>query len=237
MAVTFRDLLDDLNDTAERFGERTGQPAWMVKLVEPGWTALLVHRLARVIYDAGFRAPALLIARQAARNTGIHIHPSAKLGRRCVLLAGPGISIGPATVIGDDCRIEPGVMLVSEPEAHPTLGDRVVLEAGAIVTGEVFVGHDVRVVAGSLVSRDVLDGGVAVGVPGRVVSRGQARPDPDAKAIKAVADRLYHLEEQHQILAFTVNRNAPGGDRWKTRNPEAYGPIQEVEDLIDGAGI
>lgn len=237
MAVNFRDILDDLQDTADRFGERTGQPAWLVKLVEPGWTALLTYRLARLLYDNGFRAPGLLIARQAARNTGIHIHPSARIGRRCVLMAGPGVLIGPATVVGDDCLIEPGVMIVGGPDAHPTLGDRVVLEAGAIVTGEVFIGHDVRVVAGSLVGRDVVDGGVAVGVPGRVLSRAQARPDPDAKAIKALADRLYHLEEQHQILAFTVHRHSAGGERWKTRNPDAYGPIPEVEDLVDGAGI
>lgn len=237
MAVTFRDILDDLQETADRFGERTGQPAWMVKLIEPGWTALLTYRLSRFLYDSGFRAPALLIARQSARYTGIHLHPSARLGRRCILMAGPGILVGPAAVLGDDCRLEPGVMIVSAPDAHPTLGDRVVLEAGAIVTGEVFVGHDVRVLAGSLVSRDVADGGMAVGVPGRVLPRDQARPDPDAKAIKAVADRLYHLEEQHQILAFTVNRHATGADRWKTRNPEAYGPIPEVEDLVDGAGI
>lgn len=236
MAVTFRDLLEDLQQTADRFAERSGQPAWVAKLTEPGWLALAWFRLTHYLYGAGFRTPALLIARQASRATGILLHPSARIGRRCVLMAGSGILVGPGTVVGDDCRLEPGVMLVSEPDAFPTLGDRVWVEAGAILTGEIFVGHDVRVAAGSVVNRDVADGGMAIGVPGRVLTRAQARPDPDAKAVKALADRLYHLEEQHQILAFSVNR-ATGGDRWKTRNPEVYGPIPEVEDLVDGAGI
>ena len=62
MAIHFRDLLDDLQDTADRYAERSGQSAWVVKLTEPGWTALLTYRMTKILYDASFRAAALLIA-------------------------------------------------------------------------------------------------------------------------------------------------------------------------------
>lgn len=237
MSVRYRDIWADLQETAARFALRDGRPVWQVLLFEPGLMAIAWFRLSRWLLDAGLRLPARAVAEHARRGTGIQVHPGARIGRRCLLLAGTPILVGEGSVIGDDCTLEPGAMLIGSLDAHPTLGDNVVIEAGAIVAGEVFLGNDVRVHAGAVVTRDVPDGGVAIGVPGRTLPRAQSRPDPDARAIQALAERLYHLEEQQQILAFAVNRQAPLAERWKTREPKAYGPIPAVEDLIDGAGI
>lgn len=239
MAATYRDILEDLKETASRFAERSGEPAWVAAMLEPGWLALAWYRLTHWLYRHKQPVLAGLITRQVRRSTGIELHPGARIGRRCMLLGGPML-IGETAVIGDDCVIEPGVVMhgvgVGAGERrHPSLGDRVRVEAGAILVGDLFLGNDVRVSAGAVVTRDVPDGGLAVGVPGRVLPRDEARPDPDARAIQALAERLYHMEEQLQVMAFALSRTH--GERWRTRQPEQYGPIAEVESLIDGAGI
>ncbi|MOA58549.1 hypothetical protein D3C78_1829670 [compost metagenome] len=94
-----------------------------------------------------------------------------------------------------------------------------------------------RVLSGAVIGRDIPDGGVGVGVPGRVLARPSAKADPDARAVQAMAERLYHLEEQLQILAFATRQQANLSERWRTRQPDQYGPIPAVEELIDGAGI
>jgi serine acetyltransferase len=173
-----------------------------------------------------------MTAQHGRRMTGIDVHPSARIGRRCLMWHGQ-IMVGEGAVIGDDCVLEPGALLLGGPR----VGNFVTIEAGALVSGEIFLGNDVRVLAGAVVSRDIPDGGVAVGVPGRVLAHAQAKPDPDARAVQALAERLYHLEEQLQILAFATRQQASLGERWRTRNPDQYGPIPAVEELIDGAGI
>jgi serine O-acetyltransferase len=231
MAIRFRDIWQDLRDTAGRVAERTHTSAFEAALTDPGLQALAVYRAASWLHGQGLGTWARMISQHVRRFTGITIDPTARIGRRCVFGVGPVI-VGESAVIGDDCMIEAGAMLIGGPR----LGSAVVVEAGAIVRGEVFLGNDVRVLAGAVVDRDIPDGGVAVGVPGRVLARAQAKADPDARAVQALAERLYHLEEQLQILAFATRQQA-GADRLRTRNPDQYGPIPAVEALIDGAGI
>ncbi len=258
MKAGFGEIWADLVATAERHAERQRRPVPEIAMLEPGLHALARYRLANALWLAGWRNLARFLAGWTRRATGFDLHPGARIGARCLLLAGGGVVVGEAVVIGDDCLIEPGVMLVTGglamPEAdlavlaglpaglgaqrsHPTVGRRVVLEAGALLVGDVFLGDDVRVLAGAVVTRDVPDGGIALGSPGRVLTRPQARPDPDARAIQALAERLYKLEEQVQIVSFAAQRQTGAHEPWRTRNPEAYGPIPAVEELIDGAGI
>lgn len=254
MAVRTKVGWADLVETAGRHAARSGRPAWEVWLLEPGLHALAFHRLARWLVDAKLPFFARLAATWGRWVSGSDLHPGARIGRRCVILHG-GVTVGDTTAVGDDCLLEPGVMLLgtaiapapedpfeasldaafSNTRTHPSLGNRVVVEAGATVIGDVFLGNDVRVLAGAVVTRDVPDGGVALGVPGRVLTRAQARPDPDARAVQALAERLYHLEEQLQILTFNTQRLHGGPPR--TRQSDQYGPIAAVEELIDGAGI
>lgn len=232
MAITFRDIWQDLRETAGRYAERTETATWEVLLSEPGLQALAVYRVAHWLNRQGLAMWARAITQHARRFTGVSIHPSARIGRRWQVTGG-AVEVGAHAVIGDDCTVESGALLLGGPR----LGNAVVVEAGAIVTGEVFIGHDVRVLAGAVVNRDIPDGGVAVGVPGRVLSRPGVKPDPDARAVQALAERLYFLEEQLQILAFATRQQAGMSERWRTRQPDQYGPIPAVEDLIDGAGI
>lgn len=258
MKAGFDTIWADLGAVAELHAERQRRPALEIWLLEPGLHALARYRLAHALWERGWQGLARVLAGWTRRATGYDIHPAARIGARCVLLPGGQVAIGETAVVGDDCLIEPGVMLVSgglampdaDPAAlaglppglaarriHPTVGRRCVLEAGAVLVGDVFLGDDVRVHAGAVVTRDVPDRGVAVGSPGRVLLKAQARPDPDARAIQGLAERLYKLEEQLQIVAFATQRQAGVQDPWKTRQPDAYGPIPAVEELIDGAGI
>lgn len=259
MAAQPRHLWADLKETAHRYADRSGRPVSETWLLEPGLHALAWHRAAHGLYSQRFFLLARWFTQMSRFWTGIEIHAGARIGRRCLFLQGTGVVIGETAVIGDDCQFEAGALLLGaglaplaaglRPDTlapgegfesgrhHPTLGDRVLVEAGAIVAGDVFIGHDVRVLAGAVVTRDIPDGGIAVGVPGRILPRAQSRPDPDGRAIQALAERLYFLEEQLQILAFSTQRQQGGSPVRGTRQPDQYGPIPAVEELIDGAGI
>jgi serine O-acetyltransferase len=240
----------DLKEVARRHAQRVGRPVWETWLLEPGLHALVFYRAARWCFERGWVFPARCLSAWG-RRSGCDLSPAAKIGRNLIIQQATGVVVGPTAVIGDDCVLEPGAMLLGAglalPTAdaqldafgtsrtHPSLGNNVLVEAGAVVVGDVFVGNDVRIFAGAVVTRDVPDGGIALGVPGRVLPRAQARPDPDARAAQALAERVYHLEEQLQILAFAAQRQLGGLPR--ARQPDQYGPLQAVEDLIDGAGI
>jgi serine O-acetyltransferase len=237
----------DLKEVARRHAERVGRPVWETWLLEPGLHALMFYRIAHWCFRRGWVFLARCLSAWG-RRSGADLSPAAKIGRNFILQQATGVVVGPTAVIGDNCVLEPGAMLLGSGLAlptsdapldaygtartHPQLGNHVLVEAGATIVGDVFIGNDVRVFAGAVVERDIPDGGIAVGVPGRILPRAQARPDPDARAAQAMADRLYHLEEQLQILNFKQQGGLP-----RQRQPDQYGPLKAVEDLIDGAGI
>ncbi|TNM69357.1 serine O-acetyltransferase [Streptomyces sp. NP160] len=151
-----------------------------VVLTSPGLHALWAHRVAHALWRRGGsgRLPARLLAHWARRRTGVEVHPAARLGRRIVIDHGMGVVVGETAVVGDDVLLYHGTTLggrvsglqgEQQGRRHPTVGDRVVLGAGATVLGAVRVGHDARVGAGAVVLVDVPDGATAVGVPARVL--------------------------------------------------------------------
>jgi serine O-acetyltransferase len=149
-----------------------------VVLVSPGLHALWAHRVAHALWQRpGWRLAARLLAHAARRRTGVEIHPAARLGRRVVIDHGAGVVIGETAVVGDDALIYHGATLggrgAGDGRRHPRLGDGVVLGAGASVLGPVVVGDGARVGAGAVVLTDVPAGATAVGVPARVLLRGQ----------------------------------------------------------------
>lgn len=257
MAAPVGSAWADLTDTAQRHASRTGRPVLETWLLEPGLHALAFYRVARWCFEHRAQFFARLVSQWGRWISGCDLHPGARIGRRLQIVQGTGVVVGETAVLGDDCVLEPGTMLLAaglaaavpvaerfdvsleqafaSSRTHPTLGNHVWLEAGAMVIGDVFLGNDTRVLAGAVVTRDIPDGGIAVGVPGRILTRAQTRPDPDARAVQALAERVYHLEEQLTVLAFTTQRLHGGAPR--TRQPEQYGPIPAVEELIDGAGI
>ncbi|MBW8823069.1 MAG: serine O-acetyltransferase, partial [Xanthomonadales bacterium] len=113
--------------------------------------------------------------------TGVEIHPAARIGRRCVIDHGMGVVIGETAEIGDDVLIYHGVTLGGTANApvkrHPSVGDRVLIGAGAKILGPLTIGNDARIGANAVVVTDVPDRGVAVGVPARI-----RVPDADESA-------------------------------------------------------
>lgn len=163
-----------------------------VALTYPGLHAVWGYRVAHQLWKKGMRFPARLIQNSTRFFTGVDIHPAASLGRRLFIDHAEGVVIGETAVVGEDVLIYHQVTLggtSNDPgKRHPTVGDRVVLGAGAKVLGPVTVGDDARVGANAVVLRDVPDSSVAVGVPARLLDprhaepgRTEANPSPKRK--------------------------------------------------------
>ena len=143
------------------------------------------------------------------RRTGIEIHPAATIGQRFFIDHGTGVVIGETTEIGDDCTIYQGVTLggtgKDQGKRHPTLGNHVMVGAGAKVLGPIKIGNNVRIAAGAVVLSDIPDDCTAVGIPARVVRRGGEKvpdldqihiPDPVAQELRRLEERIEQLEKE-----------------------------------------
>ncbi len=134
-----------------------------------GVHAVWYHRVAHWLWLKGRRSAARLLSQWARRRTGIEIHPGATIGRRLFIDHGMGVVVGETAVIGEDVLMFNGVNLggtsMSPGKRHPTIGDRVVIGAGAKVLGPIFVGDDARIGANAVVVKDIPCGATAVGIP------------------------------------------------------------------------
>lgn len=139
-----------------------------ILLLYPGVHALIRYRIAHFFYKIHFRFTAHCISSVARFWTGIEIHPAAKIGKNLFIDHGHGVVIGETAVIGDNCTIYQGVTLggtgKERNKRHPTLGDNVVVGAGAKVLGNITVGNNVKIGANSVVLTDVPDDCTVVGV-------------------------------------------------------------------------
>lgn len=172
----------------------------------PGLHALWLHRIAHWLWIRKFVFPGRLLSHISRFLTGIEIHPGAKIGRQFFIDHGMGVVIGETTEIGDDVLLYQGVVLggtsLRKGKRHPTIGDRVVIGAGATILGAIGIGNDAKIGAGSVVVKSVPDGSSVIGVPGRVVEDRRHSidlehgklPDPVAKAISLVLKRQDDME-------------------------------------------
>ncbi|RWU83116.1 serine O-acetyltransferase [Janibacter hoylei PVAS-1] len=143
---------------------------WVVLLTSAGLHAIWLHRIAhRWWVRPGGKWPARVLAYLSRSFTGIEIHPGAHIGRRFFIDHGMGVVIGETAVVGDDVMLFHGVTLGGTSgkrvKRHPTLGDKVMVGAGAKILGDVHVGSNVKVGANSVVVKDVPTGAVATGIP------------------------------------------------------------------------
>jgi serine O-acetyltransferase len=188
----------------------------------PGLQALVFNRIAHWLYSLGIPFIPRLISHLARFITGIEIHPGAAIGRGVFIDHGMGVVIGETAIIGDYALIYQGVTLggtgKESGKRHPTLGENVVVGAGAKVLGNIQIGNNVRIGAGSVVLRDVPSDCTVVGVPGRIVYRSGERvdplehgslPDSEAQVIRALVDRIESLEQQLHHLKQTVQPAMP----------------------------
>lgn len=187
-----------------------------------GFKAVRSYRKANWFFRHNMKFIARMISQRARHTTGIEIHPGAKIGKGLFIDHGMGVVIGETTEIGDNCTIYQGVTLggtgKDHGKRHPTLGDNVLVGAGAKVLGPFRVGNNARIAAGAVVLTEVPDNATAVGVPAKVVRLNGEKVDPPYESLDQihyadpVADHLSQLEEQIEGLkvAIEVFENGAG---------------------------
>ncbi len=160
----------------------------------PGLHAIWVHRLTHQMYLLGFRSLARLISQITRFFTQVEIHPGASIGEGFFIDHGCGIVIGETTIIGDDVTLFQGVTLggtgKEKGKRHPTLGDGVMVSSGARVLGNIQIGANVKIGAGSVVLQDVPANSTVVGIPGKVVKQDGNRVPTDKHHVDLEHNRL-----------------------------------------------
>jgi serine O-acetyltransferase len=197
-----------------------------VVLLYSGLHALWIYRFNHWLWIHGRTFLARASSQIARLFTGIEIHPGAQIGKRFFVDHGMGVVIGETTIVGDDVTLYQGVTLGGTGKEigkrHPTIGNGVVIGAGARVLGNIVIGGNSRVGAGSVVLRDVPDNSTVVGVPGHIVFRHGKRVvitdpkqinDPLSEALSAVANEVKKLKKEVHELQGRQNVPLDGDDR------------------------
>jgi serine O-acetyltransferase len=182
-----------------------------VILTYPGFHARQIHRLTNTLHHGGFRLAARMVSHIGRAVTGIEIHPGAQIGEGFFIDHGMGVVIGETTIIEDNVHLFQGVTLggtsTRRAKRHPTLMRNVVVGAGAKVIGDVTVGENAKIGAGSVVVTNVPPHATVVGVPGHIVAFADPGddtvlrlPDPEWDIIKSLEGRITELEARIAAL-------------------------------------
>lgn len=204
-----------------------------VLTVYPGIHALVLHRISHRLWTWRLKWIARMLSQLARWLTGVEIHPAARIGKGLFIDHGMGVVVGETAEIGDDCTLYHGVTLGGttwqREKRHPTLGNNVVVGAGAKILGPVRVGDNARIGSNSVVVRDVPADATVVGIPGRVIpTKADAKhaqrqamaekigfdaygqtpqmPDPIAHAIGSVLEHLHLIDQKMKILSDALEK-------------------------------
>jgi len=193
-----------------------------VFLCYSGLHAVWFYRINHWLWQHGFLVLARWLSQVARFLTGIEIHPGATIGRRLFIDHGLGVVIGETAIVGDDVTLYQGVTLggtgKEHGKRHPTIDDNVVIGGGAKVLGNITVGRNSRIGAGSVVLRNVPEHSTVVGVPGHIIFRNGERVvitdpkqinDPLSEALAAVATEVSRLRERVQRLEGSETATEP----------------------------
>lgn len=201
-----KDIKEDIKAIFER--DPAARSTIEVLFCYPGLHAVIIHRLAHKLWNWRLYFLARLISHISRFFTGIEIHPGAKIGRRFFIDHGMGVVIGETAEIGDDVTLYHGVTLggvsLNKGKRHPTIGNNVVIGSGAKVLGPFKVGDGAKIGSNSVVVKEVPENATVVGIPGRVVTENSKvgnfehdkLPDPVAKAITCIIDRIVGIEKE-----------------------------------------
>ncbi len=204
-----------------------------VLLLYPGVHALIGHRVAHKLHTSGHTFSARAVSQTVRLLTGIEIHPGATIGRRLVIDHGAAVVIGETAEIGDDCTIYQGVTLggtgKDTGKRHPTIGNHVLIGAGAKVLGPFKVGDGAKIAAGAVVLAEVPPNATAVGIPARVVRLGNQKindeeldqihiPNPVEQEIIALSKRVCMLEMQLHEKEKKEKQSSADAEREDTPN-------------------
>lgn len=240
-------LLTDLRTISDR------DPAarnWLeVLFCYPGLQAIVLHRLAHRLYKTQMPFIPRFISHLSRFFTGIEIHPGATIGKGVFIDHGMGVVIGETAIIGDNALIYQGATLggtgKQSGKRHPTLGNNVVVGAGAKVLGNIQIGDNVRIGAGSVVLRDVPSNTTVVGIPGRVTRQDNTSVnalahdkvrDVEAEVIRALFERVKALEKQFVEMQTELHMSVIQVDNGQTDNSKCN-TDSVISDFLDGAGI
>ena len=184
-------------------------------LLYPGFRIMMRYRIAHKLYKKGHYLLARKIMQKGADKMGIDIHPGATIGNNFFIDHGIGVIIGETAIIGDNCTIYQGVTLggtgKQTGKRHPTIGNNVMISAGAKVLGNITIGDNTKIGAGSVVLKDIPENSTVVGVPGRVVKRNNIKceeidldqihlPDPVSKDINDLREENRELRMKLEKL-------------------------------------
>ena len=210
----FERMKRDVRSVLER--DPAARSGLEVVLCYPGVHAVWLHRLAHRLWTSGWLVLARFVSHVGRFMTGIEIHPAARLGDGLFIDHGMGVVIGETAEVGENVTLLHGVTLggtsLKREKRHPTLGDNVVVGAGAKILGAFTIGAGSRIGAGSVVVREVPENSVVVGVPGRVTFRDGQRvagqidlnqvdlPDPLARTLEELVGRIHQLEAEIERL-------------------------------------
>ena len=212
IAEGIKEIKEDVSSIMERDPAATSEAE--VLLLYSGLHAVAAYRVAHKLDEKGMKIAARAISQAAKFFTDIEIHPSAKIGKRLFIDHGAGVVIGETAEIGDDCTIYQGVTLGGTGKhvgkRHPTIGNNVMIGAGAKVLGPFKVGDNSKIAAGAVVLNEIPEGSTAVGMPARVVKREGAKqdetctadldqihiPDPVAQELCRLQQRIEELEKR-----------------------------------------
>ena len=214
----FARLREDIHVIFERDPAARTVPE--ILICYPGLHAVWFYRLAHWFWVRGWRFMGRLVSHLGRAFTGIEIHPGAQIGKGFFIDHGMGVVIGETSEIGDNVTLYHGVTLGGttwkKGKRHPTIGNNVVIGTGGKVLGPVTIGDNTRIGGNSVVVSDIPPNSIVVGVPGKVVFRVEGgerikldrefMPDPQARAIKSLLERVAALEEK-------LDGNMPGGDK------------------------
>lgn len=193
-----------------------------VFLCYPGLHAIILYRFAHYLWSKDFFTTARLLSAFGRFLTGVDIHPAARIGKNLFIDHATGVVIGETAEIGDDVTLYHGVTLggtsASQGKRHPTLGDRVIVGAGAKLLGPIVIGDDARIGSNAVVLKDVPDSATAVGVPAQIVrcrkkaekcfeAYAAEKTDPMMKALDDLKAQVKALEKQ--LTAANGAKNEP----------------------------
>ena len=207
----FKSVREDIDAILEK--DPAARNRLEVLICYPGIWAVIWHRPAHWLYNHNAKLMARWLSQIVRHRTGVEIHPGAKIGRRCFIDHGMAIIIGETAEVGDDCTIYQGVTLGGTGKdvgkRHPTLGNNVMVSSGAKVLGPFTVGDNSKIGSGAVVIEEVPPDCTVVGVPGRIVKRGDqlvsemdqiSLPDPVADEFARMYKKMRSMQLEMESL-------------------------------------
>jgi serine O-acetyltransferase len=223
----FARFREEINCIFER--DPAARNVFEVVTTYPGFHAILWHHLSHRLWKLRIKWPARAISTLSRWLTGIEIHPGARIGRRFFIDHGMGVVIGETAEIGDDCTLYHGVTLGGtsweKGKRHPTLGNNVVVGAGAKVLGPICIGNGARIGSNAVVVKNVPENATVVGVPGHIVQSKEQRkeakrrvmakyigfdaygaPQDTPDPIRDLIEHIHHLDNRIEQMAIIVQQ-------------------------------